>query len=133
MDLDEILQAISDAPIYVWVILFLIVGLLFKDKSRWEKEVNFRYKEGVGHGEVEIEHSKRRGTEIEVEMKLVEKYQDRPISIVVNDKLACTVPPQLNNGRGREFKARYQLGKPNSGDIVKVVIEGETLFSGEFR
>lgn len=132
MDINEILKTISDIPFYIWLILFVIVGFVFKDKSRWEKEVKFYHTDGVGRGEVEIEHSKRKGTEIEVEMKLVEKLQHKPVYIFVNGQLACTVPPQLNDGRGRDFKARYTLGKPKPGDEIQVVVENQTIFESAF-
>lgn len=133
MDIDQLIKDISNAPIYVWVILFFVVKYFFRDKTRWKKEVNFLKKEGVGRGEVEIEYSKRQGTTIEVEMKLVEKYQQKPISILINDQLIFTLPGYENDGSGKDHEAPCDVVKPNAGDLIKVVIENETIFDGEFR
>jgi len=45
MDVNEILKTILEAPFYVWIILFFVLAYLFRDKTRWEKEVKFPHKE----------------------------------------------------------------------------------------
>lgn len=133
MDFNEILKILFEVPIYVWVILFFVAAYFFRDKSRWEREIEFSWVEGVGKVEVEIGHDKRKGTEIEVEMKLEERYQNKPIDILINEKTVCTVPATANNGSGRDYSIAYDFAKPHSGDRVSVVIDNEALFTGQFR
>ncbi len=103
------------------------------DRTGWDKEVSFRYVKEIGRGEVEIEYSKKRGTEIEVEMMLVEKYRNKPIEIFLSNALICTIPAQANIGPETDYKEPCNVEKPQKGDLVKAVVARETLFEGQFR
>ena len=127
-----IISEIGELPWYVWLGLFLILNFVFSDHSRWKKEVKFPFKPDIGSGEVEIEHSKQHGTMLEVEMRLKEPLQNKPIEVFFNDSLVCTMPAEHNDGTGRDFKEPTTLPKPTAGDTVDVRIEGQTVFQGVF-
>ena len=68
MDVVQFAASFPDIPWYAWAGLFLLIIFFLGDRVLWDYEVKFPMTPGVGRGEVELEHLKKKGTQIEVKL-----------------------------------------------------------------
>ena len=130
MDINGIILALQNLPIWVWVILVFVVLALAGDRKLWELEVKFPLKETVGRGEIEFESYKKKGKSIEVELELETAYQHAEIEIFLNNISVLKIPKMENNQKRFYYSQTAKYQKPKEGDPVSVKIGGQELFSG---
>jgi hypothetical protein len=64
--------------------------ILFDDRKQWQLEADFRFKEGVGSGEVEIDKCKRKAY-ISIKLILEPPYQNKTMDIFIDGQQVYTV------------------------------------------
>ena len=117
-------------PIWVWVVVFFAVLFLLGDTKHWEYEAKFPRLEGFGRGEVEFNSFKKRGTEIEVKLKLDKRACGSHIEVRLNDKLVYELPPEKTREEFVFIMEKIAFDEPSEGDEVSIWAEGEKKLSG---
>lgn len=84
----------------------------------------------VGRGEVELEHLKKKGTQIEVKLQVEPECVGEAIEVRLNDALLYTVPPEKNSGGRIYVVEKVDFNEPAEGDIVSLCVRGEVVLSG---
>lgn len=133
MDIQSSLQLLSSIPWWAWAALILVVLSFFGDKKLWEFEVEFAYKEGVGKGEVEIEHYTNRNPLLEVELDLDAHYLNRDLEVVRNGQRVIFIPATSNTRMRLRVHEPYLGEKPVVGDLIEIKCGREAIFSGNLR
>ena len=131
MEINQILELLSTIPTWVWILGgFIIFMFIFGDQKLWELEVKFPTKSGVGHGEVEFECHKKKGSSIELKFTLEELFQNKDIEVILNNRSIYTIPASKNNAARTYINEKLDLQKPTEGDKVEVKIGGQKQFEG---
>ncbi len=130
MTANEIIMFISDLPWWVWVGLFLAVAILTGDTKKWEYEVKFPLREGIGRGEIELKHYKKKGTMLEVKLQLEQSYRNREVRVYLNNNLIHTILADQNTGNYLRATHKVELRQPKEGDDIRVEIGADDVFSG---
>jgi hypothetical protein len=130
MDEFNLIQLLEQIPGWGWFFIILAVIILLGDKKLWEYEVKFAFKEGIGKGEVELKHLKRKGQFVDAKFKLEPEQNNHPIQILLNRELLLAIPASKNCRKFLRFEEIKPLTRPKAGDNIEVVINGVRVFEG---
>lgn len=131
MTANELITFITDLPWWAWLGLFFLFLFMFGDRVMWEYEVKFPLREGIGRGEVEFKHLKKKGTKLEVKLRLEQSYRNREVAVYLNNNLIHTIPKDKNTGDYLRIEEKVEIREPKEADDVRVEISGDVIFEGQ--
>lgn len=132
MELSEIIHYIQHVPTWIWFVAGFVLLILTGDTKRWEYEVKFPMKQGVGRGEIEFKCLKKKGTSIEIELSLDTMQAEKPIDIYLNERLVYSIAADENIANKRIYiNKKITIEKPREADTVAVKIAGQSVLTGQ--
>ncbi|NRA39772.1 MAG: hypothetical protein HRU15_16645 [Planctomycetes bacterium] len=130
MGIEQLLFILDSIPWWGWMLFVCTLSIIFGDRVAWEYEVKFPLREGIGHGKLEFECTKKKGSYIEISFQLEKDYQQQEIEIYLNQQLIHCLDSRQNNSSHFQFEERVDFAQPREGDIVRVCIAQQEIFTG---
>lgn len=127
----QILSFLSSVPTWAWIMAIVVFALfMLGDRVLWDFEVKFPLKTGIGSGEIDFECFKKKGPKIGIELSLELECQNKDIEVLLKGISVYQIPASENTQANLFIKEFIRMPKPSKGDEVKVLIDGEEVFSG---
>ena len=82
-------------------------------------------------GEIEIGCLQKAGAHIEIDLCVAQKYQNKPLTVYLEDQHICTIPAKDNNNDDLFYKYKFIHSEPKTGSKIEIKMEEEILFSSE--